>query len=78
MRFYEFHLKYKAHPGGVYYAIPMLFDYVKALPEQKYWILFLNGCCQNIVTTFILFKHFPHFISTEPNKINDFVQKNWG
>ncbi len=78
MRFYEFHLKYKAHPGGVYYAIPMLFDYVKALPEQKYWILFLNGCCQNIVTTFILFKHFPHCISTEPNKINDFVQKNWG
>jgi len=22
LRFYEFHLKYKSHPGGVYFAMP--------------------------------------------------------
>jgi hypothetical protein len=27
LRFYEFHLKYKAHPGGVYIAFPYIQKY---------------------------------------------------
>tara|TARA_Y100000401_G_scaffold66066_1_gene52728 strand:- start:9169 stop:10221 length:1053 start_codon:yes stop_codon:yes gene_type:complete len=77
LRFYEFHLKYKAHPGAVYYAFDYLFDYLKCDEEQKLWILFLNGCTQNIVTTFVLFKHFPHIHKLDVDKLDKFIKDNW-
>lgn len=59
LRFYEFHLKYRSHPGGVYFAFPWLAKYKNMTMEDKLWIAFINGCSQNIVTSFIIFEKFP-------------------
>ena len=77
LRFYEFHLKYKAHHGAVYYCFDYLFDYLNCNEEQKLWIIFLNGCTQNIVTTFILYKHFPHINKINVEKLDKFIKDNW-
>lgn len=52
--FYEFHLKYRAHPGGVYYLIPYLRDHFGWDDEQTLWYAFLNGNTQNPITSLIL------------------------
>lgn len=59
LRFYEYHLKYRSHPGGVYFAFPWLANHMKMTNEDKLWIAFINGCSQNIVTSYIIFKRFP-------------------
>lgn len=59
LRFYEFHLENRAHPGGVYFAMPWLARKYGMDDEAKLWMAFLNGNTQNIVTTMMLFKRFP-------------------
>lgn len=61
MRFYEFHLKYRSHPGAVYYMIPYLVKKFNLNKEQQYWLAFINGCTQNICTTWVIFQMFPDF-----------------
>lgn len=65
LRFYEFHLKYKAHPGGVYIAFPYIQKYYNLDRQNMLWLAFINGCSQNIVTSWIIWLHFPDF-----NKLN--------
>ena len=57
--FYEFHLKYGAHAGAVYYAFPYLFKRLNMTDEQKLWFVFINGNTQNVVTTWRIFNEFP-------------------
>lgn len=52
--FYRFHLKHRAHPGGVYYLIPGLRDRLGWDDEQTLWFCFINGNTQNPVTSLIL------------------------
>lgn len=59
LRFYDFSLKYKIHPGAVYFALPWLSDYYKQSVEDKLWMAFINGCSQNIVTTSMIYEKFP-------------------
>jgi len=59
LRFYEFHLENRSHPGCVYYAMPWLAKRHKLDEEQKLWLAFLNGNTQNIVTSWIIFREFP-------------------
>ena len=61
LRFYEFHLKYQGHAGAVYYAFPHLFDRLHMSMEEKLWFVFINGCSQNVITTYLLFTHNPCF-----------------
>lgn len=61
LRFYEFHLKYKAHAGAVYYVFPALFQKFNFTPEQKLWFCFINGCSQHVLTTWEIFSAFPDF-----------------
>ena len=77
MRFYEFHLKYKAHAGAIYYAFPYLFDYIDADKEQRLWIIYLNGCTQNIITTYFLFREFPDVHNINLSKLATFMDDNW-
>lgn len=54
--FYEFHLRYGAHPGCVYYLMPWLaLEYGWDL-EQRLWFAFINGNTQNPVTSLMLFR----------------------
>jgi len=59
LRFYEFHLKHKSHPGAVYFAMPYLSKESSMSLEDKLWIAFINGCSQNIVTTWLIWNEFP-------------------
>jgi len=59
MRFYEFHLKHRSHPGGVYFAMPWLAEKFDMDLEQRLWIAFINGCSQNIVTTWMIYNEYP-------------------
>lgn len=60
LRFYEFHLEHRSHPGCVYYAMPWLAKKHKLDEEQKLWLAFINGNTQNIVTSWEVFKRFPN------------------
>ena len=53
-RFYSFHLRYRSHPGGVYYALPALAAAHGWDGEQRAWAAWINGNTQNPVTTALL------------------------
>jgi hypothetical protein len=53
-RFYQFHLRHRAHPGGVYYLLPHLADRLGWDTEQALWFAFLNGNTQHPVTSLLL------------------------
>lgn len=59
LNFYGFHLKYKSHPGAVYYVMPYLSEKYNWDFETKLWFAFINGATQNPLTSWVLFKHFP-------------------
>jgi hypothetical protein len=59
LRFYEFHLKYRSHPGCVYFVMPWLAEKHSLDQEQKLWLAFLNGNTQNIITSWMIFERFP-------------------
>ena len=65
LRFYEFHLENRSHPGCVYYAMPWLAKVHHLDEEQKLWLAFINGNTQNIVTTWSIFERFLAVGSTE-------------
>lgn len=67
LRFYQFHLEHRSHPGGVYFAMPWLIEKHKLDEEQKLWLAFINGNTQNIITTWIIFKRFPKL----PKSVNE-------
>jgi hypothetical protein len=60
LHFYEFHLKYRAHPGCVYFVMPYLYKTFKWDREARLWFAFLNGNTQNPVTSWIIFQRFPN------------------
>ena len=59
LRFYEFHLRYRAHPGGVYYLMPWLAAERDWTLEQRLWFAFINGNTQNPLTTMRLMEAAP-------------------
>lgn len=61
LRFYEFHLAYRSHPGCVYLALPWLQKRFGLDREQVLWMAFINGNTQNVVTTARIFRQFPDF-----------------
>ena len=76
LRFYEFHLKYKSHPGAVYFAFPWLADKFKMDMETKLWFAFINGCSQNIVTTYIIFQKFPSLKNVKLEQLSSWWGEN--
>lgn len=76
MRFYDFHLKYRAHPGAVYYVFPELFRRLDMTQEQKLWFVYINGCSQNVITTYFIFREFPELEKLDVSKLRDFWEKN--
>ena len=59
LRFYEFHLRHRAHPGCVYYLLPHLAEVGGWSMEQRLWFAFINGNTQNPVTSWLIFREFP-------------------
>ena len=53
-RFYSFHLKYRTHPGCVYFMLPALAEHYGLDDDGKAWLVWLNGNTQNPVTSQLL------------------------
>lgn len=70
IRFYLFHLMYRAHPGCVYYLMPYLAKTHSWGMEQKLWFAFINGCTQNPVTSLIIRRRFPD-VPRGPAKVSE-------
>ncbi len=77
MRFYEFHLKYKSHPGCVYYLFPNLIEKMKLNTEQKFWLAYINGVTQNMCTTYVIFRNFPDYKNIDLEKLTRWHKNNW-
>lgn len=59
LRFYEFHLTYRSHPGCVYYLFPHFFKKFKCSLDERLWMAFVNGNTQHMPTTLAIFSRFP-------------------
>jgi hypothetical protein len=77
LNFYGFHLKYKAHPGAVYYTMPYISDVLNYTQEQKLWMAFINGCGQNIVTTKIILDEFPDLTTYNHKDFNKWFREHY-
>jgi len=77
LKFYEFHLQYKSHPGAVYYVFQHLWDKYKFTEEQKLWFCFINGCTQNPCTTWVIFNRFPNLYAITFEDFESWHRANW-
>lgn len=77
MDFYEFHLLHKAHPGAVYYVFPEMFEMHNMDIEQRLWFVFINGCTQNVVTTWMIYKNFPNIYDITFEAFEEWHRANW-
>jgi len=59
LRFYEFHLKYRAHAGCVYQFIPFLREYYKWEIEESLWFASINAFTQHPMTSLAIFQKIP-------------------
>ena len=59
LRFYEFHLRYRAHPGAVYQFIPFLSKRFDWDIETRLWYATLNGMTQYPMTSLAILQAFP-------------------
>lgn len=79
LRFYEFHLRHKAHPGAVYFTFPWLWKAYNADMENRLWFCYINGLSQNVLTTWEIFKRFPNFyeVRSNPSALFKFFRDNY-
>ena len=75
LRFYEFHLKYRSHPGGVYYLMPFLSDKEGWNLEERLWFAYINGNTQNPVTSYLIFTRFPSLGNLDIDKLSNWFNK---
>lgn len=76
LRFYEFHLRYNSHPGCVYFAFPYIAAHHAMSMEEKLWFAFINGCSQNVVSTWIIYNRFPSVKDLSIDQLNDWWNAN--
>ena len=77
LRFYEFHLRYRAHPGCVYYLLPYIAEQTKLGIEERLWFAYINGNTQNPVTSSIIFREFPSFEKLDRTKLTRFFGEHY-
>jgi hypothetical protein len=77
LMFYQFHLRYRAHPGCVYYLISFLRDELNWTREQALWFAFLNGNTQNPVTSLVLMQRFPMYTVADQASVKAYLDQEW-
>jgi len=75
--FFKFHTKYRGHAGAVYYAIPHLISVMKLTKEESLWLCFINGCSQNIITSYLIFKKFRDIKKVDTKKMREWFYKDY-
>lgn len=77
LRFYEFHSKYRSHPGGVYYLMPYISKKLGFGYEERLWFAYINGHTQNPVMSYIIFKQFPNLQKIDVDELQQWFDSNW-
>ena len=77
LRFYQFHLKYKSHPGGVYFLMRYLPRVLNWTSEQRLWFAFLNGNTQHPLTSLIIFQRFPDIRTLDQKELEEWFNRVW-
>ena len=79
LRFYEFHLKYRSHPGGVYQFIPYLGAYYKWDLEQRLWYASINALTQHPMTSLAIFQQQPEplYSPKDVQRFTAWFNDNW-
>lgn len=77
LRFYEFHLRYRAHPGCVYYLLPYLAKALDLGIEERLWFAYINGNTQNPVTSSLIFREFPSLEKLDLDKLARWFGANY-
>lgn len=77
MRFYEFHLEYKAHAGAVYLMFPYLAKRLDMTLEQKYWFAFINGITQHAITTLLIYERWNSPEAMNLAELQAWLDENW-
>lgn len=77
LRFYQFTLEYRSHPGIVYHLLPEIISYLQLDIEQRFWLAFLNGNTQNPITSFLILINFPYVHDLSITKFTDWYNKEW-
>lgn len=70
LKFYDVHLKYRSHPGGVYYVLPALAAAGGWNSEQRAWAAWIQANTQNPVTTALLME-----AGDRPGRVGEML--NW-
>lgn len=77
LRFYEFHLKYKSHPGAVYFMMPHIQKQFKMGMEESLWMAYVNGVTQNIITTMMILEQAPTIDAALFPDFEKWFNDNW-
>lgn len=77
LRFFTFHLRYRSHPGCVYFVLPELAEREKWDTEAKLWFAYLNGNTQNPITSWRIFQRFPDVRNLDMAKLKTWFDANW-
>lgn len=78
LRFYEFHTRYRSHPGCVYYLLPWLAEHYGWDLERRLWFAFVNGNSQNPVTSLAVVREFPDLPSGPTSaRFDAWVDRNY-
>lgn len=76
-RLFQFTLKYKIHPGCVYFALPSIREESGLGQEEYLWLCFINGCSQNPITSWQIINKFPSVKTTSPNDVDSWAKENF-
>ena len=79
LRFYEFHLKYRAHAGAVYQFLPWLAKHFNWDLEQRLWFATINGMTQHALTSLAIFEQLPtaNFTDSQYDYFKDWFNFIW-
>lgn len=79
LKFYEFHLKYRSHPGAVYQLIPYFSKKYNWDLEQRLWVASINGMTQYFPTTIAIFQQIPEPLKTDEEwyRFNTWFNEHW-
>jgi hypothetical protein len=76
LRFYEFHLQHRTHPGCVYFLLRKLIEELDLKKEGEYWLAYINGNTQNPITTYQIVKEF-RSLNHRSDKLRAWFNENY-
>jgi Alpha-glutamyl/putrescinyl thymine pyrophosphorylase clade 2 len=77
LRFYEYSVRYRIHPGSVYFIQPFLVSSCRMTREERLWYMFLEGCSLNPVTAFTIWKRFPSLTKLNLSALSKYFDERY-